>query len=106
SLKEVVTVFLINLFTILLIYSIYITSMNQPWAYFDTGARVFEFAVGGLLMIYIFNLNIHRYLSFILGWIGLAVLLLTGILLDIQGTFPGLIALIPISAAVLILLAG
>lgn len=106
SLKKVFTAVLLILFTISLIYSIYITSMNQPWAYFDTGARVFEFAVGGLLMIYIFNLNIHRYVSFILGWIGLAVLLLTGILLDVQGTFPGLIALIPISAAVLILLAG
>lgn len=106
SLKKVFTVVLLILFTISLIYSIYITSTNQPWAYFDTGARVFEFAVGGLLMIYIFNLNIHRYVSFILGWIGLAVLLLTGILLDVQGTFPGLIALIPISAAVLILLAG
>lgn len=106
SLKNVFTAVLLILFTISLIYSIYITSMNQPWAYFDTGARVFEFAVGGLLMIYIFNLNIHRYVSFILGWIGLAVLLLTGILLDVQGTFPGLIALIPISAAVLILLAG
>ncbi|CAM4331056.1 acyltransferase family protein [Jeotgalicoccus halotolerans] len=106
SLKKVFTAVLLILFTISLIYSIYITSMNQPWAYFDTGARVFEFAVGGLLMIYIFNLNIHRYVSFILGWIGLAVLLLTGILLDVQETFPGLIALIPISAAVLILLAG
>src|SRR5699024_9330409 len=106
SLKKVFTAVLLILFTISLIYSIYITSMNQPWAYFDTGERVFEFAVGGLLMIYIFYLNIHRYVSFILGWIGLAVLLLTGILLDVQGTFPGLIALIPISAAVLILLAG
>ncbi len=106
SLKRVFTLVLLILFTASLIYSVYITSANQPWAYFDTGARVFEFAVGGVLMIYIFNLNIHKYLSFILGWLGLGILLFTGILLDVQGTFPGFIALIPISAAVLILIAG
>lgn len=106
SLKKVFTIVLLVLFTASLIYSVYITSANQPWAYFDTGARVFEFAVGGLLMIYIFNLNIHRYVSFTLGWFGLGILLFTGILLDVQGTFPGFIALIPISAAVLILISG
>ena len=106
TLKRVFTGVLLALFAVSLTYSVYITEANQPWAYFDTGARVFEFSVGGLLMIYIYNMNIHRYLSFLLGWSGLAILLFTGILLDVQGTFPGFIALIPISAAVLILVAG
>ena len=32
-------------------YSIYQTNNNQPWAYFDTFARVWEFGVGGLLAV-------------------------------------------------------
>ena len=30
-------------------YSVYMTARNQPWAYFDSGARAWEFAIGGLL---------------------------------------------------------
>lgn len=106
SFRKVFTAVLLTLFTVSLFYSIYMTSANQPWAYFDTGARVFEFAAGGLVMIYIFNLNINKYLSFVFGWTGLAILLFTGLILDVQATFPGYIALLPVSAAILILLAG
>ena len=38
---------LIILFILSFTYSIYLTGVNQPWAYFDTRTRVWEFAIGG-----------------------------------------------------------
>lgn len=87
-------------------FSIYLTSLNQPWAYFDTRTRVWEFAAGGLLFLFISRIRIPAHLSGILGWAGLAALVSCGLLLDVGGRFPGYIALWPVAAAILVLVAG
>lgn len=103
--KTLLTVLSI-VFTISLGYSIYITSANQPWAYFDTFARVWEFSLGGILALMIPYLRFKKSFSFVIGWFGLAVICFTGILLPVSTVFPGYAALLPTSGVMLVILAA
>ncbi|SOC37552.1 acyltransferase family protein [Salinicoccus kekensis] len=97
---------LITLFIVSLSYSVYITTVNQPWAYFDTFARVWEFATGGILFLIIGNITLNKSTSFIFGWVGFIGLISCGLILQVSTMFPGYAALWPVASAVLILLAG
>lgn len=97
---------LVFLFSISLIYSIYQTTINQPWAYFDTFTRMWEFSIGGILAILIPYLRFNKPFSVFLGWIGLFIICMTGILLPVSTVFPGYLALVPISGVLLILIAS
>jgi peptidoglycan/LPS O-acetylase OafA/YrhL len=87
-------------------FSIYLTAVNQPWAYFDTRTRVWEFAIGGMLVLFIFKVKLPSIISTLMGWLGLAALISTGLLLDVEGSFPSYVALWPVMAAVFVMLAG
>jgi peptidoglycan/LPS O-acetylase OafA/YrhL len=87
-------------------YSVWRTATDQPWAYFDTGARLWELALGGIAAIVLPWIRTPRVLRVALGWIGLAALVSCGLLLHVSTMFPGYVALWPTGAAVLILLAG
>lgn len=87
-------------------FSIYLTSVNQPLAYFHTFARVWEFSLGALLCINLSYIKVSRFLATILGWVGIIGLVLTGALFDVSSMFPGYVALWPIKCAILILLSG
>ncbi|MGJ9458135.1 acyltransferase family protein [Oceanobacillus sp. CF4.6] len=97
---------LIVIFLASLSYSIYITAVNQPWAYFDTFARVWEFSLGGMLALLLPYIQINRNLSLILGWIGLAIICFTGVLLPVSTVFPGYVALLPTTGVMLVIIAG
>lgn len=89
-----------------LAYSIYQTHFgNQVWAYYDTFARVWEFCLGG-----VFGLAVHHRrnlaLPAVLGWIGLVVVMLVGMIFQVGSVFPGAAALVPTLAAVLVLFGG
>lgn len=87
-------------------FSLYLTAVNQPWAYFDTRARFWEFLVGGFLAMVLSRVVVPRLASWVLGWAGLATLVGTGLVMDVGANFPGWAALLPVSAAVVILVAG
>ncbi len=89
-----------------LAYSTYITAADQQLAYFDTRARLWEFALGSLLALAIPLVNPARRARMALGWIGLAAMISCGLVLDVQGVFPGWIALWPLGAAAAIMIAG
>ena len=89
-----------------LIYSIALTTADQQVAYFDTGARLWEFALGSLLALAIPFLKPPKSWRLVLGWVGLVAMISCGILLDVQGVFPGWIALWPLGAAAAIMIAG
>lgn len=103
---NVMNAFLGTLFIVSLIYSIYMTSVNQPWAYFNTFTRVWEFALGGLLALNLSKIKVTPLIAMIIGWLGLIGLMLTGLLFDVSTMFPGYIALWPMLCAVLILVSG
>ncbi|MBO0603285.1 acyltransferase [Sporosarcina sp. E16_3] len=87
-------------------YSIYQTEVNQPWAYFDTFARMWEFSIGGMLALVLPYLLMNKWLNTVLGWLGLSIICFTGFLLPVSTGFPGYLALVPISGALLVLIAS
>jgi peptidoglycan/LPS O-acetylase OafA/YrhL len=89
-----------------LAYSVLMTRADQPWAYFDTGARLWEFALGGLLALLLPGLRPARAARVALGWGGLAALVLCGALLQVSSVFPGYAALWPTLAAAAVVVAG
>lgn len=95
------TVFLVSLG-----FSIFETYTNQAFAYFDTRARLWEFALGTLLALALPFLKIPAPVRVAMGWIGLTVMLTGGFLLDVQKEFPGYVALWPTLAAGFVIIAG
>lgn len=89
-----------------LAYSIEQTATNQAYAYFDTRTRLWEFALGSLLALALPYLKPGRLLRVILGWAGLAAMVSCGLLLTVDRSFPGFVALWPTLAAAAIIVAG
>lgn len=106
SVKRMTFVLLMGMLSVSLTYSVIKTSENQPWAYFDTGARLWEFALGGLLAIALPYIRVPQRLRFALGWLGLLALVSCGALVSVATLFPGYVALWPVGAAMLIVVAG
>ncbi|GAA2171841.1 acyltransferase family protein [Arthrobacter parietis] len=89
-----------------LAYSVAQTYTNQSYAYFDTRARLWEFALGTLLALILPYVSIPRVARIIAGWVALAAVLSGGFLLDVEREFPGFVALWPLLAAGTIMVAG
>ncbi len=93
-------------FAVSLLHSIALTATNQPLAYFHTLARLWEFALGGLLALHIDAVRLSRRVRVVLGWVGVVGLLACGAVLPGASVFPGVAALWPTGCAALVLLAG
>src|SRR5699024_3840917 len=106
NVKGLINTFLGIIFISSLIYSIYLTSVNQQWAYFTTFTRVWQFALGSLLCVNLSSIKVNKVFAVLAGWIGLIALISTGIIFDVSEKFPGYIALWPMIAAILIVLSG
>ncbi|MDG5472325.1 acyltransferase family protein [Jeotgalibacillus sp. ET6] len=89
-----------------LTYSIYLTSVNQPVAYYHTFTRVWEFGIGGILSLVIHRITVKKPIAWVMGWAGLIGLLSGGILFQVSDVFPGYAALWPVLSAVFIIIAG
>ncbi|WP_017884398.1 acyltransferase family protein [Leucobacter sp. UCD-THU] len=106
SVRLVALVCFLLLFAASLAYSVITTQAHQESAYFNTGARLWEFAAGSVLAIVLPWISLPRVLSAVIGWGGLVALLACGMVLDVQGGFPGYLALWPVLAVAAIILAG
>jgi peptidoglycan/LPS O-acetylase OafA/YrhL len=93
-------------FAFSLAYSVEQTASNQAYAYFDTRARFWEFALGSLLALALRYLKPARALRVMLGWAGLAAMVSCGLLLTVDRSFPGYVALWPTLAGAAIIIAG
>ncbi|OLT43097.1 acyltransferase [Saccharomonospora sp. CUA-673] len=89
-----------------LAYSVYLTNVDQQFAYFSSLTRVWEFALGGLVMLMIDRIVINRGLRIVMGWLGVIGLVSCGMVLQVGTMFPGYVALWPVVSAALVLLAG
>ncbi|WP_197319128.1 acyltransferase family protein [Saccharomonospora sp. NB11] len=89
-----------------LTFSIWLTAVNQPLAYFHSGTRVWQFALGGLLALTIDRIVLPRWLALLAGWLGVVGLATCGVILQVGTMFPGYAALWPMVSAALVLLAG
>ncbi len=93
-------------FTVSFAYSLWITSTEPVWAYFDTGARLWELALGGLLALVVHRVNLPGRVRTAAGWVGLVALILCGYVIGGSLPYPGYASLWPTLAALLIILAG
>jgi peptidoglycan/LPS O-acetylase OafA/YrhL len=94
------------IFVASLVYSIVFTQSSQTEAYFDTWARVWEFALGTLVALALPALRLPRGWRLALGWLGIVAMLSCGLLLNVQASFPGFVALWPTLAAACVIAAG
>jgi peptidoglycan/LPS O-acetylase OafA/YrhL len=79
---------------------IWLTYYKQPWAFFLSPTRAWEFAVGGLGFILIKKKNQ------VIGWCGLGLIILAAVTFGKQTAFPGAAALLPAIGTVAVLSAG
>lgn len=93
------------LFAVSLAFAQWQTQNAQTLAYFDTRARLWEFSLGSLLAL-VGSVAIPALLRQLMILGGLAVLVACGFLIDVQGAFPGAVALVPLGAAGAIIVAG
>ncbi|MHA7281525.1 acyltransferase family protein [Arthrobacter sp. TMS2-4] len=94
------------LFAVSLAFSVWQTGTDQAAAYFDTRARLWEFALGSLVALVLPYLVIPRRVRVVVGWAGVVLMLACGILLQVQQQFPGYVALWPTLAAAAVIVAG
>ena len=104
--RGVAVVTLLSLFAVSLAYSVWLTGRDQPLAYFVTTTRVWEFAVGGLLALFINRLRLPSVVRVVLGWVGLLAIVSCGLLLQVSRVFPGYAALWPVLGGAFVLIAG
>jgi peptidoglycan/LPS O-acetylase OafA/YrhL len=103
--KNLVKVFLV-IFLCSLTYSVYRTSVNQPFTYYDTIARVWEFSIGVLLALLLAKLNFKNNQAALIGFLGLIALVSFAAFFDVSTQFPGFLALVPCLAACAIIISS
>jgi peptidoglycan/LPS O-acetylase OafA/YrhL len=93
-------------FVLSLAYSVYFTAVSQSEAYFDTFARLWEFALGALVALVAQRVDLPARVAAIAGWVGLAGIVTCGLILRVDGMFPGAAALWPTLSASAVILAA
>jgi peptidoglycan/LPS O-acetylase OafA/YrhL len=83
------------------------TSVSAPWAYFGAHTRAWELGCGALVAVYATECaRIPRRLAVIVGWLGLAAVIIPAFEYDQSTPFPGYFALAPVGGAVAIIAVG
>lgn len=95
-----------TVFVLSLGWSVVRTAQDQAFAYFDTSARLWEFAAGSLLALAMPAVRLPAMLAAVLTWAGLVGLVACGLVLDVAGGFPGYLALWPILSAAAVVVGG
>jgi peptidoglycan/LPS O-acetylase OafA/YrhL len=89
-----------------LAYSIVQTHLDPSPTYFNTLARVWEFALGGILAVALPQVQLPERLREIAGWAGLLFVVSCGFVVPASAHYPGYVALWPTLGAALVLLSG
>ena len=94
-------------FGVSLVLSLVLTGVAQPWAFFTLPARAWELALGaGLALAAARGMGIPRRLATPAGLLGIACIVVAGLVLDTSTPFPGVAALLPTAGAALVIAAG
>lgn len=80
--------------------------VNQPWNYYDTGARLWELFIGGVCAIVLGGFAFPWLVRFLASVAGLAAIISCGLLFDGAAVFPAWWALYPVGGALLIVIFG
>ena len=83
------------------------TSHSQPWAFFGLHTRAWELGVGALVALcWKYIEQLPHFFRAAIGWFGLTAIILSGLLITEKMAFPGKLALLPVFATALVLMAG
>ena len=93
-------------FVLSLAVSLWLTDAAQPWAFFSLPARAWELALGALLALPAASRLVPARAAPFLGWAGLAMVVLSGFVLDEATRFPGTAALLPTLGSALVIASG
>lgn len=88
------------------VYALIATAQNQPFAYFNTFARIWEFLAGMILAMCLPRLILSVSLARGLGYAGLFVLVTFPAVIPVGQSFPGVAALVPVLATSSIIVAA
>ena len=88
------------------IYAIIASHADQTTAYYNSFARAWELLLGALVGALVPYLRWPMWLRTVAAAVGLAAILLCGVFIDGVKEFPGPWALVPVGAAMLMILAG
>jgi peptidoglycan/LPS O-acetylase OafA/YrhL len=82
-------------------FSVWLLGQSQPWAFFSLPSRGWELGVGGLLAFALTKRArwVRGASVALLGWVGLAGLLVLAAVYNDATVFPGVNALLPVAAA-------
>ena len=84
------------------VLNVWLTGFAQPWAFFGSPARVWEFAAGGLVAVTPLTLGHGRErLRAISSFVGLAMIVVAAATFDRDTTFPSVAALLPVVGTML-----
>jgi peptidoglycan/LPS O-acetylase OafA/YrhL len=87
--------------------AIWLTSVNQPWAFFLLPTRAWELAVGGFIAVALGRLGgLPARLAASCTVVGLAFVITSALLFSDATPFPGLAAILPVAGAALVILGG
>jgi peptidoglycan/LPS O-acetylase OafA/YrhL len=89
-----------------LVFSIWLTGVAQPWAFFSLPARAWELALGGLLSLPLAATMVPRRIAPWLGWAGVALIVAAGFVLNDGTRFPGFAVLLPTIGSALVIASG
>lgn len=85
----------------------WLTTVSQPWAFYFSPLRAWEFAAGGLATMVPQKVWQDRpRLTAPMAWLGLALIAGAYLSFSEEAPFPGFMALMPVTGTVLLLLAG
>ena len=93
-------------FVLSLAISLWLTDVAQPWAFFSLPARAWELALGALLALPAAGRWVPARAAPWLGWAGVVMVVLSGLVLDEATKFPGVAALLPTMGSALVIAAG
>jgi peptidoglycan/LPS O-acetylase OafA/YrhL len=83
------------------------TPIRQPWAFFGSPARAWEFGLGGLASLLGKSaLSANTKWMRRLGWMGLAAIVTAGCRYSTEMSFPGYAAILPVVGTIVVLLSG
>lgn len=87
--------------------SFWLTQYNQPWAFFGSPTRAWEFGLGGLAALWFSRgALLSRGQALFAGWSGFAMIMVGALAYDRSTAFPGAAALLPVLGATLLIAAA
>ncbi len=87
--------------------SVWLTGVNQPWAFFLLPTRAWELAIGGLLAVWSPELRaLPRRVAALASPIGIGLIVAASLLFSDSTSFPGTAALLPVAGSALVIVGG